>query len=143
MLPHNFFSDSCRLLNCLLQHRNLCSDKLVLAYLSFLSFFVAIEFYYSIAFIVAIEKFFVAIEIPPLVLHYVATKTSLSQYSSCIAFQLLVVTEISLLQQSSPQPHVFFCRDKVLLPFIVNSKFYVATKFSLLRQKSFLELVLC
>ena len=75
-----FFSVPCRWLSCLLQHRNLCCDRLDLANLSSLSIFVATEFpsvatkfYQSAAFIVAIESFLVTTEILPSVLHYIAT----------------------------------------------------------------------
>ena len=54
------FFGPCRLLSCLLRHRNLCCNTLDLAYLSSHSIsivtkfsFIAIEFYHSIAFIVA------------------------------------------------------------------------------------------
>ena len=64
-----FFSDSCHLLRCLSRHRIICCDTIALAILSSSSisvaayfFPIAIEFYHSIAFIVTIEIFFVAIE---------------------------------------------------------------------------------
>ena len=69
----NFFYDPYRWLNSLLQHRNLCCNKIFLAYLSSLLFSVVTEFYYFAAFIVATENFFVATEILPSVLHYVTT----------------------------------------------------------------------
>ena len=75
-----FFSGPYHWLSYLLQHRNLCCDRLDLVDLSSLSIslatkssYVVTEFYHSVDFIVATENFFVAIEILPLILHYVAT----------------------------------------------------------------------
>ena len=76
----DFFFGPYHWLSCLLQHRDLCYDKLDLANLSSFSIsvatefsFIVTEFYQPAAFIVATENFFVAIEILPSIFHYVAT----------------------------------------------------------------------
>ena len=73
-----FFSGLYHCISYLLRHRNLCYDRLDLANLNSLSVViefssVAIEFYHSIAFIVATKNFFVATKILHSILHYVAT----------------------------------------------------------------------
>ena len=75
-----FFFGPCCLLSYLLRHRNLCCDKLDLVNLNSYKIsiaiefsFVAIEFYHSLAFIIATENLFVMIEILLSILYYVAT----------------------------------------------------------------------
>ena len=80
MSRQDFFYGPYPWLSYLLQHRDLCCEKLNLANLSYFSIsvvtefsFVITKFYHPADFIVAIEKFFVGIEILPSIFHYVAT----------------------------------------------------------------------
>ena len=75
-----FFSGPHNWLSCLLRHRDFYCDRIELAHHFSLKFsvatslfFVVTEFFSSAIFIVMIEENFVAIEILPSVLHYVAT----------------------------------------------------------------------
>ena len=109
-----FFFGPCCWLSCFLRHRNLCCEKLDLVNLSsntisittdFSS--VEIEFYHSLAFIVATYNFFVATEIRmPSILYYVATN-------------FFVATE------NSP-PSCIVCRDKNNL---CHDRYFVALCF--------------
>ena len=68
---HNFFSDPCRWQNCLLQHRNIFCNKLVLAQFFFIFYRGRILLLCN--FIVGTEKFFVPTEILTSFLHYFVT----------------------------------------------------------------------
>ena len=115
MLRQDFFSGPCPWLSCLLQHKDLCCDKLDLANLSSFSISVvtefssvAKEFYQLAAFIITIENFFVVIEILPSIFHYVTTGIFFVAIPLVLFFNFYVATKNSLSRQNSPQPHVLF-----------------------------------
>ena len=69
----DFFSSPYPWLCCLLQHRDLCYEKLDLANLNSFSIPIVTKFYRPTAFIVTTINFFVATKILPSIFHYVAT----------------------------------------------------------------------
>ena len=73
MSRQDFFFGPYPWMSYLLQHRDLCCDKLGLVNLSSFSISVVTEFYQPVAFIIATGNFFAVTKILPSIFHYVAT----------------------------------------------------------------------
>ena len=144
LLRQDFFSGPYRWLNYFLQHRNLCCDKLVLAYLSSLHFLSRHNFpllqhnSITLKLLLSQHKTFLSQQRFRLQFFIMSQHTTLLlQYSSCTAFQLLVAIENFFVAIEFTSTSCFVCHDrkllccdKVLLSFIMNSEFYVTTEFS-------------
>ena len=112
----------------------MCYDTITLAILKSSSIplatyfsLVATEFYHSLAFIIATEKFFVATQVLPATLDYVATRSFFVSILLMLVFSILSRQGIHLLHVLSVATEIIFVVIEIVLPLVVNSDCYVAT----------------